>query len=105
MTVSVEEILDQVHGSLLAGDLASMSGLESRLATAADRLPVLDPASARRLQMKAERNARLLQAASRGLRSALERGADIARGPMLSTYDSKGRKAVLPGPEMALGRF
>jgi hypothetical protein len=105
MTVSVEALLDQVHGSLLAGDIDAISGLDSSLATAADTLSHLDPASAKRVRMKAERNARLLQAAGRGLRSALARSADIARGPMLSTYDARGRKAVLPGPETALGRF
>jgi hypothetical protein len=101
----IDELLDRARDHLLAGDLAALDGLDARIAAAADSLPPLDAAQALRLRQKAERNERLLQAAGRGLRSALDRKADIARGPRLSTYDASGRKAALPGPATALGRF
>jgi hypothetical protein len=101
----LEDLLDRTHAALLAGDLAALSGLDERLAAAAEALPAPSLATARRLQRKAERNARLLQAAGRGLRAARARMAEIATGPGLATYDAQGRKAALAGPTLALGRF
>ena len=101
----LEDLLDQAHAALLAGDLAALSGLDERLSATAEALPPLELATARRLQRKAERNARLLQAAGRGLRAARARMAEIATGPGLATYDAQGRKAALAGPTLALGRF
>lgn len=101
----LEDLLDLTHAALLAGDLAALSGLDDRLSAAAEVLPPPSLATARRLQRKAERNARLLQAAGRGLRAARARLAEIATGPGLATYDATGRKAALAGPTLALGRF
>lgn len=101
----LEDILDQTHAALLAGDLAALSGLDGRLSAAAEAVPVLSLAAARRLQRKAERNARLLLAAGRGLRAARARMAEIATGPGLATYDAQGRKAALAVATTALGRF
>jgi hypothetical protein len=101
----LEDLLDQIHQALLVGDLAALSGLDARLSAAAESPPTLELATARRLQRKAERNARLLQAAGRGLRAARARMAEIATGPGLATYDARGRKAALAGTSMALGRF
>ena len=101
----LEEILDQTRDALLAGDLAALSGLDDRLAAAAEALPALGLDTARRLQRKADRNARLLQAAGRGLRAARDRMAEIMTGPGLATYDAQGRKALLVKPGQALGRF
>lgn len=101
----LEDILDQTHAALLAGDLAALFGLDERLSAVAEALPGLGLATARRLQRKAERNAQLLQAAGRGLRAARARMAEIATGPGLSTYDARGRKAELEGSTLALGRF
>jgi hypothetical protein len=101
----LEDLLDQTHAALLAGDLAALSGLDERLSAAAGALPTPSMATARRLQRKAERNARLLQAAGRGLRAARARMAEIATGPGLATYDARGRKAALAGPALSLGRF
>lgn len=105
MTAPIEEILDLARDFLVAGDLSALSGLDARLAAAADDLPPLDVSLARRLRDKAERNSRLLQAAGHGLRSAIDHHAEIARGPRLSIYDATGRKAALLGPGRALGRL
>jgi hypothetical protein len=101
----LEDLLDQAFAALLAGDIAALSGLDTRIAAAADSLPALDQGAARRLRQKAQRNERLLQAAGRGLRAARERMAEILAGPGLATYDAQGRKSALTGPARALGRF
>ena len=101
----LDDLLDQARAALLSGDIAALSGLDDQIAAAADRLPALGIDAARRLQRKAERNARLLQAAGRGLRAARDRMAEIASGPSLATYDAQGRKAALAGPALSIGRF
>ena len=52
-------------------------------------------ASAVRLQQKALRNARLLEAATRGVKAARLRMTEITRGPTLTTYDARGQKAEI----------
>jgi hypothetical protein len=101
----LEDLLDQAFAALLAGDLAALTGLDAQIDAAAGTLPTLGEATARRLQRKAERNAKLLQAAGRGLRAARDRMADIVSGSRLTTYDAQGRKSALAGPTRALGRF
>jgi hypothetical protein len=101
----LEDLLDQARAALLSGDLPALSGLDTRIAAAADGLPALDPAAARRVRGKAERNAKLLLAAGRGLRAARDRMAEIVSGPGLATYDARGRKSALTGAAPALGRF
>jgi hypothetical protein len=101
----LEDLLDQAFAALLAGDLAALAGLDAQIDAAAGTLPTLGEGAARRLQRKAERNAKLLQAAGRGLRAARDRMADILSGSRLTTYDSQGRKSALAGPPRALGRF
>jgi hypothetical protein len=101
----LETLLDQVRAALVGGDLAALAGLEDAMLAAADTVSLLDPQAIRRVKRKAERNAQLLQAANRGLRAARTRMAEIATGPRLSTYDSRGRKSSLAGPAAALGRF
>jgi hypothetical protein len=101
----LEDLLDQAREALLSGNMAALSGLDDQIAAAADTLPSLEPVEARRLQRKAERNAKLLKAASRGLRAARDRMAEIVSGPGLSTYDAQGRRSALAGPAKALGRF
>jgi hypothetical protein len=101
----LDDLLDQVRAALLSGDLSALSALDEQIFAASNRLAAPDMATAHRLHRKAERNARLLQAAGRGLRAARERMAEIVSGPGLATYDARGRKAALSGPAHALGRF
>lgn len=89
---SLEDLLDEVAESLLAGDLSALAGLTPRIESAT--VPQ-DRATAERLQAKAQRNARLLEAATRGVKAARLRVAEITRGPMLTTYDARGQKAEI----------
>ncbi len=104
MTV-LEDLLDQTRDALLSGNIAALPRLGLLVEAEVDVLPRLDPASADRLHHKAERNARLLLAAGRGLRAARDRLADITAGPTLTTYDERGRKASFSAVPLALGRF
>lgn len=101
----LDGLLDATRDALLAGDLAALSGLGDRVSAEVDRLQVLDARDAQRLRTKAERNARLLRAAGRGLSAARDCMAEIVSGPSLTTYDKDGRKARHAGPMQALGRF
>jgi hypothetical protein len=91
---NLEDLLDAAAEALLTGDLPALSrltpGIESATLAPADR------ASAERLHAKAQRNARLLQAATRGVKAARLRVEEITRGPTLTTYDARGQKALLP---------
>lgn len=91
---SLETLLDAAAEALLAGDLQALSRLTPEIESA--RLAPPDRASAERLHAKAQRNARLLQAATRGVKAARLRVAEITCGPTLTTYDARGQKAQLP---------
>ncbi len=97
----LDALLDRAAEALLAGDFAELAALAPQIDSA--ELAVTDRASAERLQEKALRNARLLEAATRGVKAARHRMTEITRGPTLTTYDARGQKAaILPlGPEPA----
>ena len=100
MTATLDSLLDLAADALLRGDLAALAGLTQAIEAQADT-PPQDRAMAERLRVKADRNARLLQAAGRGVRAARARLADIAAGPVLTTYDSHGRRESVA--RLALG--
>ena len=89
----LEALLDQAAAVLLAGDLTALARLASEIEAA--RIAPTDRESAERLQRKAERNARLLEAASRGVKAARLRMTEITRGPTLTTYDARGHKSEI----------
>ncbi|WP_374392973.1 hypothetical protein [Tabrizicola sp.] len=89
----LEALLDQAAAALMAGDLAALARLAPKIEAA--RIAPTDRASAERLQAKARRNARLLEAATRGVKAARLRMTEIARGPTLTTYDARGHKAEI----------
>ena len=91
--VTLEDLLDHAAEALLSGDLAALARLTPQIEAASIAPP--DRASAERLQAKARRNARLLEAASRGVKAARHRMAEIVQGPTLTTYDARGQKALI----------
>ncbi len=104
MSTQLEAVLDQTRDALIAGDFADLSKLAGKVEAMAVALPQLDRPTADRLRQKADRNARLLQAAQRGIRAARQRINEINAGPSLSTYDMHGRRAVIPGPSLLMPR-
>lgn len=95
MSAELEALLDQTCVALIAGNMAALTGLAERVEVLSVALPRLDRPTAERLHRKADRNARLLQAASRGIKAAKQRLTEIGTGPTLSTYDMRGRREVI----------
>lgn len=100
----LEELLDQAAGALLRGDLAALPALTEAIGAKTESLAE-DAPDAGRLREKADRNARLAQAAARGVRAARGRLSEIASGPVLTTYDALGRRASVPPPQAAAKRL
>jgi hypothetical protein len=91
--VPLETLLDHAAEALLSGDLAALARLTPQIETAS--VTASDRPSAERLQRKALRNARLLEAATRGVKAARMRMGEITRGPTLTTYDARGQRAMI----------
>ena len=89
----LETLLDEAAVALLNGDLAALARLAPEIEAA--QVAPIDRAGAERLHSKAQRNARLLDAASRGVKAARLRMTEITRGPTLTTYDARGRRAEI----------
>jgi hypothetical protein len=97
----LELLLDAAAEALLAGDLRALSQLTPQIE--ACNLAAIDRGTAEVLRAKAQRNARLLDAATRGVKAARVRVAEITRGPTLTTYNAQGQKSQYSpqGPESA----
>lgn len=98
MSTQLEALLDHTRDALIAGDISNLAALAEQVEALVADLPQLDRPAAERLNQKANRNARLLQAAQRGVRAARQRVIEIQAGPALSTYDARGRREVIEGP-------
>jgi hypothetical protein len=92
---TLEDLLDRAAEALVAGDITALAALAPRIEESAARMVPVDRASAGRLHQKSERNARLLEAASRGVMAARRRVTEITQGPTLTTYDARGIKAAI----------
>lgn len=95
MQTPLDDLLDQTRDALIAGNLAALADLAPRVEALAEILPQIDRQSADRLRRKADRNAKLLLAATRGVRSAQQRLSEIVAGSTLVTYDARGRREAL----------
>ena len=89
----LELLLDDAAAALLSGNLAALALLTPQIESIG--LKATDRSAAERLRTKADRNARLLEAATRGVTAARLRVAEIVRGPALTTYDARGHKALI----------
>jgi flagellar biosynthesis/type III secretory pathway chaperone len=101
----IEALLDDERAALLAGDFTALPGLAERKEALLEDLAGSEPArgTLAALRGRAERNAELLAAASRGVRTVVRRIADIrdANGP-LKTYGEDGRHRTLGSVSGAL---
>lgn len=90
---SLETLLDLAAAALIGGDFQALAKLtpqiESLTTVRSDRRMTES------LQAKAQRNARLLDAATRGVKAAQQRVTEVARGPTLTTYDARGKKEAI----------
>ena len=95
-----EDLLDRERTLLLSGSLDGLSRILEEKPQLATRLGEIGGAPALRASLgrKAERNARLLEAAGAGIRSVTRRIAALKDGPEpLSTYSASGRKTTIGG--------
>lgn len=94
----LEGLLDAEREALLAGDFGRLAELVARKEALVQKLGDADAGNdaLRALRARAERNAELLTAAGRGIRSVLRRLAEIrsANGP-LKTYGKDGTAQTL----------
>lgn len=93
-------LLDEQAAALRTGRVGDLAALADRLAAVvAGGLPGTDAASARRLRDRVSRNARLAEAAEKGLRAARRRLTEVASAAQGGrTYDGRGQLAnVGPG--------
>ncbi|MBI1217226.1 MAG: hypothetical protein GC186_01655 [Rhodobacteraceae bacterium] len=77
--------------------LGALAAQKSALLDALIAAPPPESSALERLRARARRNATLLQAAGRGVRSARRRLADLRRAAAPETYDARGRRNGL-GP-------
>lgn len=94
----VERLLDDERAALLSGDLGALADLAERKEALARDLAESEPEQGTLAALKArsERNAELLAAAARGVRTVMRRITDIreANGP-LKTYGRDGTPQTL----------
>lgn len=92
-----EDLLERERALLLSGRLDGLARIAEEKAALVARLgPVEGVENLRDLRRKAERNARLLEAAGAGIRSVTRRIEALREGPEpLSTYAANGRREML----------
>ena len=90
-----EQVLDQMHLAITAGDYPALGVLAPQLEMVLNSIGQTgNAANLQVLQRKAARNAACLLAAGRGVRSALRRLAEVqGAGAGLITYDGSGKRA------------
>jgi len=95
-----EDLLDHERALLLSGSLDGLARIVEEKAQLAGKLGQVKGAkSLETIKRKAEHNARLLEAASAGIRSVTRWIAAVRDGPEpLSTYSASGRRTTLGGP-------
>ena len=100
MIEQIDALLEDERTALLSGELAALEGIAERKEALAGELAQTRPhgGDLAALRRKAERNAELLQAATKGLRSVMRRVSEIrsANGP-LKTYGQDGFAQTLGG--------
>jgi hypothetical protein len=103
----LEALLDQVYAAVMKADYPALDGIDDQIAAHLTELGApRDTALLARLQQKAARNAICLQAAGRGIRSAVRRLEEVRRANLgLATYDGKGRRVETGGQHRLRERF
>lgn len=100
----LEQILDDTRLAILAGDFKALAELAERCEAFLSGGLARNPAELGRIAAKAERNATLLKAASRGVAAARRRARELAEGGRFSTYDAAGRRGQLTDDQAAPAR-
>ena len=107
MTAEIEALLEDMHQATLAADFTTLAALTPAVEAATRSVdPRRDPTGARRIVELAQRNARCLDAALRGLRAGRRRLAEMrAIGLGLRTYGRNGQTEEIPTTTQPARRF
>lgn len=89
----LETLLDAVAAALTAGDFAALSVLAPQVEAIDISGEGAVPVDS--ILAKARRNARLIEAAGRGVRAARLRLSEITQRRELTTYNARGQKAQI----------
>ena len=103
---SVPALMDEVQDALRRGDFGALAPLNLRMEQAEASLHLAGTKELLRIRLMAERNARTLIAARRGIKAARRRIADVlsaARG--LVTYDRQGHRVEESEAKQLARRF
>lgn len=93
LATEIEALLGDLRDCLLSGRIEQLEAIEAALSAALPRLAGRDPQTLQQLLALAEANRPLLQAATRGVRAARRRLAEIAAAlDGLVTYDHAGQR-------------
>lgn len=105
--VALDRLLDEVAAKVRFGDFSGLAGIVPKLEAALAELSGMPPSvTLERLRTKAETNARLLEAARRGVKAARRRIEDarqVTQG--LQTYDMSGKRSDIAVGTTTSGRF
>lgn len=93
----LEDVLDRERGMLRTGSLRDLSTLAEHKARLMAKLsPAVGSDALIKLREKASRNARMLDAAAKGIRSVTDRIATLRSGSTsFSTYSASGARATV----------
>ena len=100
----LRRLLEEEHRILVAGRLSDLDGLVARKEALLRALPETPPDQLKGLARLADRNARLLVAAGRGVKAALHQVKDARSGGALRTYDHTGAAKQHTGAKGGLER-
>lgn len=99
VVTDLEKLLTEERALLLAGDYAGLDGLIERKSKLEQRLaekkPDLSVEAYEQLAQKAKHNEALLEAAQRGLHSAMSQLRQLADGESQKTYSKDGQRTSL----------
>ena len=101
------QLLDAVYAALQNSDFAQLESLGSNLLREIEQPAVpYDETGLQLIRRRAERNARCLQAAQRGIKAARRRLDDIHRAVGgLTTYDRTGKRAEVTASRVLAQRL
>ena len=86
----LRRLLEEEHRVLVSGKLSELEDIVARKELLLQALPATPPDELEGLARLADRNARLLVAAGRGVKAALYQVKDARSGGALRTYDRTG---------------
>jgi flagellar biosynthesis/type III secretory pathway chaperone len=102
---ALQDVLEAERAALLSGRLQDVIPLAERKLALIGSLQAIpgNRALPEDVSASAKRNAALLEAAARGIKSALARIEDIKSAAITTTYDARGARLTITSPDVTRG--